>query len=55
MDDGKFWKIKKIKAALGKNILTPNFEFELPILLKQFFRGSWKEAAVKTVQGKKFK
>ena len=55
MDDGKFWKIKKIKAALGKNILTPNFEFELPILLKQFFRGTWKEAEVKIVQGKKFK
>jgi isopentenyldiphosphate isomerase/intracellular septation protein A len=40
MDEGKFWKIKKIKAALGKDILTPNFEFEFAILLKQFFRES---------------
>jgi len=38
MDEGKFWKIKKIKAALGKNILTPNFEFEFDILLKQLFK-----------------
>ncbi|MCP5046205.1 MAG: NUDIX domain-containing protein [bacterium] len=34
LDDGKFWKIKKIKEAVGKDILTSNFEFELPILLK---------------------
>ena len=36
IDEGKFWKIKKIKTALAKNILTPNFEFEFAILLKQF-------------------
>jgi len=40
IDEGKFWKIKKIKAALAKNILTPNFEFEFAILLKQFFKES---------------
>lgn len=40
MDEGKFWKIKKIKAALGKQILTPNFEFEFAILLKRFFKES---------------
>lgn len=34
VDDGKFWKIKKLKESLGKDILTPNFEFELDILLK---------------------
>jgi isopentenyldiphosphate isomerase/intracellular septation protein A len=39
IDEGKFWKIKKIKAALAKDILTPNFEFEFEILLKQFFKG----------------
>ena len=40
IDAGKFWKIKKIKAALGKGILTPNFEFEFAILLKRFFKES---------------
>jgi len=40
IDEGKFWKIKKIKDALGKNILTPNFEFEFAILLKQFYKES---------------
>jgi isopentenyldiphosphate isomerase/intracellular septation protein A len=38
MDAGKFWKIKKIKAAMTKNILTANFEVEFAILLKQFFK-----------------
>jgi isopentenyldiphosphate isomerase/intracellular septation protein A len=38
MEDGAFWKIRKIKAALGKNVLTPNFEFEFAILLKEFFK-----------------
>ncbi|MEI6613644.1 MAG: NUDIX domain-containing protein [Chrysiogenales bacterium] len=40
IDEGKFWKIKKIKAALAKNILTPNFEFEFAILLKNIFKES---------------
>ena len=40
MDEGKFWKIKKIKSTLTKQILTPNFEFEFAILLKQFFKES---------------
>ncbi len=40
MDDGKFWKIRNIKTALGKNILTPNFEFEFAVLLKEFFKES---------------
>jgi isopentenyldiphosphate isomerase/intracellular septation protein A len=40
MDAGKFWKINKIKAALSRNILTANFEFEFPILLQQFFKES---------------
>jgi len=37
IDEGTFWKIKSLKAALSKNVLTPNFEFEFSILLKQFF------------------
>jgi len=28
IDDGKFWKISEIEQAIGKGILTPNFETE---------------------------
>jgi isopentenyldiphosphate isomerase/intracellular septation protein A len=28
VDEGRFWPIDEIEATLGKNILTPNFEFE---------------------------
>lgn len=38
IDDGRFWKIKKIKETIRKNILTPNFEFEFEILLKEVFK-----------------
>ena len=38
ISEGKFWKIAKIREALGKGILTPNFEFEFDILLKQVFK-----------------
>jgi isopentenyldiphosphate isomerase/intracellular septation protein A len=38
IEEGKFWKIKKIKENLGKGIFTPNFEFEFDILLKQVFK-----------------
>ena len=31
--DGKFWSIDDIKNAIGKNILTPNFEMEFEKLL----------------------
>jgi len=34
VEDGKFWRIKKLKEAVGKDILTPNFEIELDILVK---------------------
>lgn len=34
IDEGKFWKVKKIKEMIGKGELTPNFEFEFDILLK---------------------
>jgi isopentenyldiphosphate isomerase/intracellular septation protein A len=38
ISEGKFWKIGKIKEALGQKILTPNFEFEFDILLKHVFK-----------------
>ncbi len=38
IDDGRFWKIKKIKESVGKDIFTPNFEFEFEILLKEIFK-----------------
>ena len=31
--DGKFWSIDDIKNAIGKNILTPNFEMEFEKLI----------------------
>ena len=33
LDGGRFWSIAEIKDAIGKNILTPNFESEF----QQFF------------------
>jgi len=50
MEDGRFWSIKKIKAALGRGMLTPNFEFEFPILLKHFLGGTKKRAVIKPPQ-----
>jgi isopentenyldiphosphate isomerase len=38
IEEGKFWRIKKIKESLGKGIFTPNFECEFDILLKHFFK-----------------
>jgi isopentenyldiphosphate isomerase/intracellular septation protein A len=34
VDEGKFWKIKKLKEAIGKGMLTPNFEVEFDLLQK---------------------
>ncbi len=31
--DGRFWKIKKIRENLGKEVFTPNFEKEFQILI----------------------
>jgi isopentenyldiphosphate isomerase/intracellular septation protein A len=44
ISEGKFWKIAKIRAARGKGVLTPNFEFEFPILLRQVFGEKPREA-----------
>jgi len=38
ISEGKFWKISRIREALGQDILTPNFEFEFDILIKQVFK-----------------
>ncbi len=34
IDEGKFWTISEIRKNLGTGIFTPNFENEVPILLK---------------------
>lgn len=38
LDDGKFWKIKKIKENLKKDMFTPNFELEFEVLIKQVIK-----------------
>ncbi len=38
IDEGKFWRLKRIKENIGKGVFTPNFEFEFDILLKQIFK-----------------
>lgn len=35
--EGRFWKIARVREAIGKNILTPNLEFEFPILMQLLF------------------
>ena len=32
IDEGRFWKMEEIKENLGKNVFTPNFEFEFNML-----------------------
>jgi isopentenyldiphosphate isomerase len=34
IDEGRFWSIAEIKKNLGTGIFTPNFENEVPVLLK---------------------
>lgn len=34
IEDGRFWSIKEIKQNMGTGIFTPNFENEIPVLLK---------------------
>jgi len=40
ISEGKFWKIRKIREALSKGVLTPNLEFEFDILLKHVLKES---------------
>lgn len=35
VEEGRFWKIYEIKQALGKNILTPNFEKEFQDIFRE--------------------
>lgn len=35
LDDCRFWKISEIKEAIGKGILTPNFEKEFALFPKK--------------------
>lgn len=32
IETGRFWELREIKASLGKDIFTPNFEFEFNML-----------------------
>jgi hypothetical protein len=32
VDEGKFWTLDEIKAAAGKEVLTPNFEMEFEMV-----------------------
>ncbi len=32
IDDGRFWSSDEIKVSMGKNIFTPNFEYEFEML-----------------------
>jgi hypothetical protein len=38
IDEGRSWRIKKIKESFGKGVFTPNFEFEFDLLLKNYFK-----------------
>lgn len=40
IEEGKFWKIKKIKEVAGKGTLTPNFEFEFENILLNVLAGN---------------
>jgi NADH pyrophosphatase NudC (nudix superfamily) len=40
IDDGRFWNFNEINENLGKGIFTPNFENEVPILLKILGKGN---------------
>jgi isopentenyldiphosphate isomerase len=35
LSDGRFWSIKEIKSAIGKGVLTPNFENEFSKIVSQ--------------------
>jgi len=38
IDEGRFWRILEIRKNLGTGIFTPNFENEVPVLLKALGR-----------------
>jgi len=40
IEDGRFWKIKKIRDGLDKELFTANYIFEFDILLKVLGKSS---------------
>lgn len=38
IDEGRFWTVQEIKKNMGTGIFTPNFENEVPVLLKAIGR-----------------
>ena len=38
VEEGKFWTLKQIDSNLGKELFTPNFEYEYQLLKKQIFQ-----------------
>jgi NADH pyrophosphatase NudC (nudix superfamily) len=38
IEDGRFWTFDEIQKNMGKGIFTPNFENEVPVLLKALGR-----------------
>ena len=40
IEEGKFWKIKKIREKRGQNVFTPNFEHEFSLMEKQLFHST---------------
>lgn len=39
IDEGRFWTVDEIRKNIGTGIFTPNFENELPVLLKVLGKG----------------
>jgi isopentenyldiphosphate isomerase len=35
IDEGRFWTIKEISDSLGKDLFTPNFEYEFALLISK--------------------
>jgi isopentenyldiphosphate isomerase len=35
IEEGRFWSIQEIRAQLGKDVFTPNFEYEFALLITQ--------------------
>ncbi|MBL7972027.1 MAG: NUDIX domain-containing protein, partial [Prolixibacteraceae bacterium] len=38
VEEGRFWTVKQIDSNIGKEIFTPNFEYEYQLLKKDIFQ-----------------
>ena len=38
IEDGRYWKIKNIRANLKKGLFTPNFELEFDVLIREVIK-----------------